>query len=271
MLTVLVEGSGDVGSAIAHALFKAGHSVVLQDEPKPAHSRRTMAFTDAAFEGIAELEGVLAKRARTMDAVPIMLRCHRAIPVVIQQLSEAREVVRADVIVDARMRKRSKPEVQRGLAKMVIGVGPNFRAGENADVVIETAWGDQLGAVITEGASQPLAGEPRELSGHGRERFVYAPASGVFTTDRVIGDNARLGELIGRIGVHEVLAPLEGTIRGLAHDGAAVEPGTKLLEIDAGPQGRVPAGVGPRPRAIAHAVVAAVEAVASRFGVSGAV
>jgi xanthine dehydrogenase accessory factor len=80
------------------------------------------------------------------------------------------------------MRKHHQPEVQRGLAKLTIGLGPNFIAGETTDLAIETSWGDELGRVIERGATRPLAGEPREVAGHGRDRYVYAPHVGIFHT-----------------------------------------------------------------------------------------
>ena len=48
---VLVRGSGDVGSAVAHLLFAQGSSVVIHDIALPAAPRRGMAFSDAIFEG----------------------------------------------------------------------------------------------------------------------------------------------------------------------------------------------------------------------------
>ena len=58
------------------------------------------------------------------------------------------------------MRKHEPPEVQIGHADLTIGLGPSLVAGRDAHIVIETSW-DNVGAVITEGASLPLAGEPR--------------------------------------------------------------------------------------------------------------
>jgi len=55
---VVVRGSGDVGSAVAHRLFGAGFAVILHDGPEPTTSRRTMAFTDAVFDGRAVLVGI---------------------------------------------------------------------------------------------------------------------------------------------------------------------------------------------------------------------
>ena len=41
------------------------------------------------------------------------------------------------VLVDARMRKHSASEVQRGLANLTIGLGPDLTAGRHADVVVD--------------------------------------------------------------------------------------------------------------------------------------
>lgn len=57
---VAVLGSGDVGSAVAHALHRAGCAVVLIDDADPAWPRRGMAFVDAWYVGNAELAGVTA-------------------------------------------------------------------------------------------------------------------------------------------------------------------------------------------------------------------
>jgi len=50
-LRVLVHGVGDIGSAVAHRLFLAGHVVVVHDSEQSTTTRRGMAFTDAIFDG----------------------------------------------------------------------------------------------------------------------------------------------------------------------------------------------------------------------------
>jgi hypothetical protein len=59
---VLIRGSGDVGSAVAHTLFNAGYAAVLHDAPKPSATRRRMSFCDAIFDGGIVLEGVKGLR-----------------------------------------------------------------------------------------------------------------------------------------------------------------------------------------------------------------
>src|SRR6266550_2212374 len=66
-LSVLVRGIGDVGSAVAHRLFGAGHRVVIHDVPAPAAARRGMAFTDALFDGPVVLEGVTCRRIEQLS------------------------------------------------------------------------------------------------------------------------------------------------------------------------------------------------------------
>ena len=193
MAVIVVRGTGDVGSAVASVLFRAGHRVVLHDTSAPSHTRRGMAFADALYQKTADLEGLLAKRVRSLQDLPFMLRCRRAIPVIDAPLEKVVAEVQPQVLVDARMHKHDQPEVQRGLAPLTIGLGPNFEAGKNVDIAIETNWGDELGAVIREGLPQALAGEPQPIDGHARERYVYAPAAGTFTTRFNIGDAVEKG------------------------------------------------------------------------------
>jgi xanthine dehydrogenase accessory factor len=60
--SVLVRGVGDVGSAVAVVLFRAGYAVALHDEAAPTAPRRGMAFVDAVFDGRATLDGLTAVR-----------------------------------------------------------------------------------------------------------------------------------------------------------------------------------------------------------------
>ncbi len=258
MARILVRGAGDIGSAVALRLRQAGHAVVVHDEPRPAHPRRGMAFTDAFYEGTSTLEGVRAKRARDARDIAPMLACARAIPVCDLALAELLEAIAPDAVVDARMRKHAPPEGRGDASRLCIGLGPGFVAGGNADLVVETAWGEALGRVIREGKARELEGEPRSLAGRGRERFVYSPAAGILRTALAIGDAVREGDEVARVGDRSVRAPFSGILRGLTHDGAAVAPGTKIVEVDPRGDRAAAFGVGERPGRIAAGVIAAM-------------
>jgi len=259
MAVIVVRGTGDVGSAVASVLFRAGHRVVLHDAPTPSHARRGMAFVDALYQRTTNLEGLLAKRARTLQDLPFMLRCRRAVPVIDVPLEKVVAEVHPQVLVDARMRKRDQPEAQRGLAPLTIGLGPNFEAGNNVDIAIETKWGDELGAVIQKGSTQSLAGEPQTIAGHARDRYIYASAAGIFATQLNIGDAVEKGQEVARIGGSPVYAPLSGCLRGITHDGASVFEGSKIIEVDPRGDAQATHGIGERQRCIAEGVLKAVE------------
>jgi len=218
-----------------------------------------MAFTDAVFDGKAQLEGVFAKHARTLPSLRAMVECNRAVAVTTDDLMQLIKVIRPDVLVDARMRKRQHPELQRELARLTIGLGPNFIAGETTDLVIETAWGESLGQVIKHGASLPQTGEPKAIAGHERDRFVYTEVAGEFMTELEIGDAVIRGDAVARIGDAILRAPLTGRLRGLTHCGVWVNKGSKVIEVDARGDGAVVRGLGERPACIAEGVLEAIK------------
>lgn len=256
---VLVRGSGDVGSAVAHRLFRSGHPVVIHDAPWPAAPRRGMAFTDAVFDGACALDGVRARRVDDVATLAAALADPEAVWVTTGEFDSVLAAVAPDVLVDARMRKRAHPEVQLGLAPLTIGLGPNFVAGQTTHLAIETIWGDDLGAVIRSGPTHALAGEPRSFDGHARDRFIYAPVAGVMRTDAAIGQQVKAGEQVAAIDGERLLAPLDGILRGLTHDGVPVERGAKVVEVDPRREIKAVIGLGPRPKRIAEGVQAAIE------------
>jgi xanthine dehydrogenase accessory factor len=216
-----------------------------------------MAFADAVFDGECVLDGVTARRVG-LDALAAELAAGAGVAVTTDAVSDLLAAIDIDVLVDARMRKRARPERQIGLAPLTIGLGPNVVAGETTDLAIETQWGDQLGAVLRAGATRELGGEPRSFDGVGRERFVYAPVEGVLRTSASIAQRVRAGEVVATIGAAQLAAPLDGILRGLTHDGVPVARGAKVVEVD--PRGDVSmvVGLGPRPRRIAEGVLRAI-------------
>ena len=258
-LTVLVRGSGDVGSAVAVVLRRAGIGVAIHEVAAPSAPRRGMAFADALFDGEASLDGVVARRIDDVAALAEAV-AGVAIPVTSAALGDVLAALVPDVLVDARMRKRAVPEPQLHLAPLTIGMGPNVVAGETTHLAIETQWGEQLGAVVEAGATRALGGEPRSIEGHARDRFVYAPVDGVLRTGARIAQRVVEGEVVATIGDAQLLAPLDGILRGLTHDGVEVAAGTKVVEVD--PRGDVSKVTGPgeRPRRIGEGVLRAIEA-----------
>ena len=259
MLRILVRGSGDVGSAVARCLFQAGYGVVIHESTQPTTTRRKMAFADAVFDGSAILDDIESKKVSRLFLLRGMLIEHKMIPLVTKELSKTLEVLRPHVFVDARMRKHFQPESQIHLAALTIGLGPNFIAGETTHLVIETARGDSLGRMIGRGSASPLQGEPKEVEGHARDRYVYAPVAGKFYTTHQIGDKVEAGQEVARIDSTPLFAPITGILRGLTHTNVPVPLKTKVVEIDPRIENAQVAGIAERPARIAQGVLQAIQ------------
>jgi xanthine dehydrogenase accessory factor len=262
----VIRGGGDLASAVAHRLFREGRAVVIVEEPEPRVVRRRMAFAQAVFAGEATVEGVRAVRTQAGPALERFLESREEIPLLVDPTGEAVRTLGPTVLVDARMRKKERSDSSVAEAPLVIGLGPGFLAGREAHVVIETARGEHLGKVLTEGEALPYDGIPVELGGFTRERYLYAPVGGVFRTPLDIGAPIEAGQAMGEVAGVPVVAKVGGTIRGILKDGVRVSAGQKLVDIDPREEA-VLTGISEKAQVIAEGVAAAIaawEAAASR-------
>ncbi len=264
MNKILVRGSGDVGSAVAHTLYTDGYAVIIHDSAQPTATRRKMSFCDAIFEGVATLEGIQAKYLSDISGIIAHLASRDLIPITSLDLKILLTAIQPEVLVDARMRKHDQPERQIDCAPFTIGLGPNFAAGENVHAAVETGWGEELGKVIWQGSTRPLEGEPQAIAGHARDRYVYAPIAGVFQTTFRIGDMVLAGQKVANIGDTLLHAPISGIIRGLTHDGVPVAQKAKIIEVDPRGEPSKVMGIAERPRRIARGALEAIRQRASQ-------
>jgi xanthine dehydrogenase accessory factor len=252
---VIVIGCGDVGSAVAHALHRAGCAVVLVDHADPPWTRRGMAYADAWYVGAASLSGVDACFCASVRSIPFVLDRRDMIAATTWSWQGVAGALLPIAIIDARVVKRQAPALLKQIGgPLTIGLGPGFIAGHHVDIAIETAWGDDLGAVIEQGATKAFGGEPRRLGGVGRERYVYAARPGRFQTERAIGECVAAGDEVATLNGDSIAAPLTGALRGLAARGARVAIGQKIAEIDPRSDPSLCFGLGERPQRIAAGV-----------------
>ncbi|HEY2817911.1 MAG TPA: hypothetical protein VGK44_12370 [Casimicrobiaceae bacterium] len=255
----IVIGCGDVGSAVAHALHRAGCAVVLIDQADPPWTRRGMAYTDAWYVGAASLAGVDACFCASVRSIPFVLDRRDMVAATTWSWQGVAAALLPIAIVDARVIKRRAPaSLKQGAALLTIGLGPGFVAGVHADIAIETAWGSDLGAVLEAGMTKPFEGEPRRIGGAGRERYVYAPRAGRFHTERGIGECVVAGDDVATLDGEPITAPLSGALRGLSARGARVSIGQKIVEVDPRGEPSLCFGLGERPQRIASGVLEAL-------------
>jgi hypothetical protein len=265
----IVLGTNEIASAIAVYLQRSGRSVILSHDPTIPVIRRGMAFYDALFGDFAWVDDVKAKRIDYIADIFKLFESQDQVAVSMMGVTDLMVIGGIDILVDARMDKRSiKPDL-RGLAETAVGLGPGFKVHGNCDVAIETRP-DQQGLVLRDGETKM---QDRTIStalgGIGAERFVYAPTLGRWRTALDIGVRVFKGVVIGHIDGKPLTAPMDGVLRGLARDDCEVPAGVKIVEID--PRGRACrwSGMDERCQAIAEAVMQATrqhEAVRAFLG-----
>ena len=253
----VILGTNEIASAAAVRLSRDGYRVLMCHDPFPPVIRRGMAFYDVLFDDQVEIDGVPGRRAGTTLEIGEALASGASIAVTELQLSDVIPLRVPDILVDARIQKHRVTPDLRKTAGLSIGLGPNFTAGYNCDVAIETHPA-HTGELLAEGATRSSDGVPRYLGGVGRERFVYAARSGVWRTPLDIGARVFKGFVMGRLDGLPVAAPMDGRLRGIARDAVFVPQSVKFIEID--PRGTSASWTGSdeRGRTIAEATVTAI-------------
>ncbi len=229
-MLVLIRGAGDLASGIALRLRHSGFEVVMTEISRPTTIRRTVAFSDAVFRGAARVEDVEARLAPDAEGA-LALLSEGFLPVLVDPEAACKAVLRPDVLVDAILAKRNLGTT-RCDAPIVIGVGPGFTAGEDCHAVVETMRGHTLGRVCYRGSALPNTAIPGLIGGYAGERVLRAPADGIFTGLRRIGDLVRAGETVGTVDGVPMRATIDGVLRGLLADGVRVQKGLKSGDVD---------------------------------------
>jgi len=141
---------------------------------------------------------------------------------------------------------------------ILVGHGRGYVPGVDVDVVIPVDPPGSTGAIIVGQATTFEAGTPELAGAVDRVPLVYAPKAGRFATNRRIGDLVRRREVVGAIGDVDVVAPIDGALRGLSSRGAAVFEGATVVEVDPRGDPALCFGVDERADRIAQRVVGAL-------------
>jgi hypothetical protein len=259
---IVVLGTDDVASAVAHALFVAGWSVVMARDAAIPVLRRRMAFDDALEFGETELAGVRARGAGSMLGVVQLLQSGDLLPVTDIPPDDLLCLGLVRGVVDARMRRHESKADLRAVAGFSVGLGPGFAAGVNVHIAIETAP-ELPTALLHDGPTLPAHGRSAPIVAPdgtpvGRERFGRARWGGLWLTPHAIGDAVAAGAVVGSCAGTPVRAPLAGRLRGLVRDGAVAPAGVKLLEVDPRGDAGQWSGIPPRAARIAEVTLVAV-------------
>jgi xanthine dehydrogenase accessory factor len=229
-MNIIIRGGGDLGSGVAFRLHHAGWNVVITEIEKPLVLRRSVSFANAIYETQTTVENIVAKHITNTADISNLLD-KRVIPVLVSPNTFSFPDYKPDVIVDARLLKKIV-YYSIDTWPMIIGLGPGFIVGENCHAVIETNRGHYLGRAIWEGGAISDTGIPGTVSQKNNERVLRAPTTGLIKSIAAIGDFFKKGEIIGYVSDVPIIAPFDGCLRGLMHNGIFIEKGVKIGDLD---------------------------------------
>ncbi|HSO67522.1 MAG TPA: selenium-dependent molybdenum cofactor biosynthesis protein YqeB [Desulfatirhabdiaceae bacterium] len=230
-LVIGIKGAGEMGSAIAWRLYMANfRNIFMMEAPYPLAVRRRVAFCEAIHDGTQTVENVTAVLTENADQVFTVWQA-RQIPVLVDPQWTMISRLEPDVVIDAILAKKNLG-THMGEARLVIGLGPGFSAGEDVHLVIETNRGHDLGRIITRGPATPNTGMPGNIGRYTGQRILRAPAAGRFVCLRDIGDPVKAGDIVGMVEKTTARVEIDGVLRGLIRTGTQVSKGLKVGDID---------------------------------------
>lgn len=269
---VVVRGAGDLATAVGIRLHNSGFDVVHLEVERPTVIRRTVSFASAMFDGIACVEGVVARKCDPSDILRVI--DDGEIPVVADPECNVLGFLSPVALVDAIIAKRNLG-TRIGMAPFTVALGPGFEAGKDVDAVVETQRGHRLGVVIKNGCAAQNTGVPGIIGGYGKERVMHAPCAGIFRPVSAIGDIVEADQTIAYVesrssdGVVEsvpVVTAIAGKVRGMLHDGLEVPVGFKVADVDPRGEATDHLTCSDKARAISGSVLEAVMSfLANRF------
>jgi len=228
---IIIKGAGEMATGVACRLFRANfRRILMLETPSPLAVRRRVSFCEAVHEQSVSVEGIEAVLVGDETELNRAWDGGR-IAVTVDPRGESIGRYRPDLLIEATLAKRNLG-ITKADAPLVVALGPGFTAGQDCHVVIETNRGHDLGRLITGGSAEPNTGIPGDIAGYTKERVLRAPADGIFTTEKQIGDPVRTGEVIGRVDTAEVAAQIDGVLRGLIRPGSRVTKGLKIGDVD---------------------------------------
>ena len=242
---IIVRGAGDLASGIIWYLKKANFNVLALDIKNPSCIRREVSFSEAIYDKEKTIENETAVFCKNIDEVNDAFKENK-IAIVIDEKGDIIKELQPKVVVDAIMAKTNLGTTI-DMAPLVIGVGPGFTAKLDCHYVIETMRGHKLGKIYDYGSAIPNTGIPGLVAGHDKDRVIHSPAEGIFKIKKSIGDIVRKDDVIAvvkestkdkdgnikEIGKEiEVLASIDGVLRGILRNSFYVTLGMKSADID---------------------------------------
>jgi len=260
---VVIRGSGELATAGAIYLHQAGYRVLLLEVKDPTSTRREVSFADAAHDGKKTVSRVTCYLAENVKEAEKRLKKYD-VTMLIDKDCKCLSTLKPKVLIDGILAHENRG-TKKGMADFTIALGPGFCAGRDVDAVIEVMRGHDLGQIIYDGYSHRDQGKLSLVDAGGAIGEIgYAKESGTFRGLVNISEKVKKGDLLGKIESvdgHDidVIACVDGVMRGIARTGVLVEKGRKIIEINPKMSREECFTMTDKARCVAGAVLLAVE------------
>lgn len=227
---IVVRGGGDLATGTICRLHRCGFRVLVLETGQPTAIRRTVALAEAVYEGNMTVEDVTAERIATIEACTAVWS-RRRVPLLVDPEARCLQQLRPLALIDAILAKKNCGTAI-DMADITIALGPGFQVGKDVHAVIETRRGHDLGRLLLHGTAAADSGVPGAINGCTTERVLYAPLAGRLTLCLDIGTRVNAGDPVARIEATQVLAPIDGIVRGMLREQVQATKGQKIADID---------------------------------------
>jgi xanthine dehydrogenase accessory factor len=234
-LIVLVRGGNEVGSAIAYKLFRSHFRVCITETASPLDIARGVCFSEAVYDTAKEIEGITAERSITSLEQIYKIWRNNNIPVLIDPELSVKPLLKPDVLINAMLLNR-QTNTQMTDAPLVIGVGSGFTIGGDVHLVVKADIKHHPGKIQIEDESEQkpneaYINEADIMENRPAENIILAEDAGVFTTEKNIGDEVNVGDVIGKLNELSITAPVSGILCGLLRNEVKVLAKSRLAEV----------------------------------------
>lgn len=228
--TVIVRGGGDIASGVIHRLFMSGFKVIVLEVEEPLSIRRTVSFSQAIYDGEVSVEGVKGVKAKNLEEIEKIIK-NNQVPIISDKNGDMISKIKPMAVIDAILAKKNLG-TNKDMARVTIGIGPGFNAGEDVDLVIESNRGHYLGRVIHKGRAIKNTSVPGSVMGYDNERVIRATSDGIVKATYKIGDKVEKGDIVCKVGDNSIKTEISGILRGMIMDGLYVKKGLKIGDVD---------------------------------------
>ena len=220
-LPILIKGAGEMASAIAVHLYKAGYIHICMTElHRPLAISRQACFSEALFKPVKTVNGVRARSVSQSRPIISSTWISGYIAIVEDPTADIIDQIAPEIIIDARNLK-SVDDTSISDAALVIGCGDAFKEGIHCHHRIAPA--EKTSSIDKSSTDSVTKMKDKVL--------LWAEKDGTFNSLKKIGDTVKKNEVIALIDDTEILSPIKGIINSILRNKTSVTKGTRVAEL----------------------------------------